>query len=41
MEAAWVDGQIVPEERDYLRAIANALELPEAELDKRIAQARS
>jgi tellurite resistance protein len=37
IEAACVDGQIVPEEREYLRAIAGALALPEAELEKRIA----
>jgi len=37
IEAACVDGQIAPEERDYLRAIANALGISEAALAKRVA----
>jgi uncharacterized tellurite resistance protein B-like protein len=37
IEAACVDGQIQPEERDYLGAIAKALELSDADLEKRIA----
>lgn len=38
IEAACVDGQIAPEERDYLRAIAAALEIPETTLARRVAQ---
>ena len=37
IEAACVDGQIADEERDYLKAIAAALEIPEATLAKRVA----
>ncbi|MGE0871103.1 MAG: TerB family tellurite resistance protein [Kofleriaceae bacterium] len=36
IEAACVDGEIVPEERDYLRAIGAALLISEAELARRI-----
>lgn len=38
IEAACVDGQIAPEERDYLRAIAAALEISDATLARRVAQ---
>lgn len=38
IEAACVDGQIAPEERDYLRAIAAALEISDAMLARRVAQ---
>jgi uncharacterized tellurite resistance protein B-like protein len=37
IEAACVDGQIAPEEREYLRAIANALGIAETTLAKRVA----
>jgi uncharacterized tellurite resistance protein B-like protein len=37
IEAACIDGQIAPEERDYLRAIAAALAIPETVLAKRVA----
>jgi len=37
IEAACVDGQIAPEERDYLKAIAEALEISDATLAKRVA----
>src|SRR5689334_8007567 len=35
IEAACADGQIVAEERDYLRAIASALAVSEQELERR------
>jgi uncharacterized tellurite resistance protein B-like protein len=37
IEAACIDGQIAPEEREYLHAIAKALEIPETTLAKRVA----
>jgi uncharacterized tellurite resistance protein B-like protein len=37
IEAACIDGQIAPEEREYLRAIGAALEVPETTLAKRVA----
>jgi uncharacterized tellurite resistance protein B-like protein len=36
VEAACVDGQIVPEEREYLRAVGAALGISDPEIDKRI-----
>lgn len=38
IEAACVDGQIAPEERDYLRAIGAALQISDATLARRVAQ---
>jgi uncharacterized tellurite resistance protein B-like protein len=38
IEAACVDGQIAPEEREYLIAIATAIDIPEAMLAKRVAE---
>lgn len=37
IEAACVDGQITPEEREYLKAIADALGLDQGGLAKRVA----
>ena len=37
IEAACVDGEIAPEERDYLQTIAAALEIGNDELEKRLA----
>jgi uncharacterized tellurite resistance protein B-like protein len=37
IEAACIDGQIAPEEREYLKSIATALEIPDATLAKRVA----
>lgn len=37
IEAACIDGQIAPEERDYLKAIAMALDVPDATLARRVA----
>ena len=37
IEAACVDGQIAPEERDYLKSIATALDVSDAALAKRVA----
>jgi uncharacterized tellurite resistance protein B-like protein len=37
IEAACIDGQIAPEEREYLHAIAKALDVSEATLAKRVA----
>jgi uncharacterized tellurite resistance protein B-like protein len=37
IEAACVDGQIAPEEREYLKAIAEAVDVAEAVLAKRVA----
>jgi uncharacterized tellurite resistance protein B-like protein len=37
IEAACADGQIVPEEREYLQTIAAALEISNDELEKRLA----
>ena len=36
IEAACVDGKIVPEEREYLGAITEALEISAADLDQRL-----
>src|SRR5262245_12680941 len=41
IEAAHVDGEVVPEERDYLSAIAKALNISEAELDERLAAGKA
>ena len=38
IEAACIDGQIAPEERDYLRAVAAAIDVPDAELAHRVAE---
>ncbi len=38
IDAACVDAQIAPEEREYLIAIASALGIPETELAKRVAE---
>ena len=38
IEAACIDGQIAPEERDYLRAVAAAIDLPAATLARRVAE---
>ena len=38
IEAACVDGQIAPEERDYLHAVAAAIELPATVLARRVAE---
>jgi uncharacterized tellurite resistance protein B-like protein len=38
IEAACVDSQIAPEEREYLKAIADALEIPDTTLAKRVAE---
>jgi uncharacterized tellurite resistance protein B-like protein len=38
IEAACIDGQIAPEEREYLLAVAKALEIPETTLAKRVAE---
>jgi uncharacterized tellurite resistance protein B-like protein len=38
IEAACVDNQIAPEEREYLKAIADALEVPDAVLARRVAE---
>jgi uncharacterized tellurite resistance protein B-like protein len=38
IEAACVDNQIAPEEREYLKAIADALDVSEAALAKRVAE---
>lgn len=38
IEAACIDGQIAPEERDYLKAIATALDVSDAVLAKRVAE---
>lgn len=38
IEAACVDNQIAPEEREYLKAIADALDVPEATLARRVAE---
>jgi uncharacterized tellurite resistance protein B-like protein len=37
IEAACADGQIAPEERDYLRAVGDAIGLPAHELAHRVA----
>jgi uncharacterized tellurite resistance protein B-like protein len=37
IEAACLDGQIAPEEREYLKAIGAALEIPDAVMAKRVA----
>ncbi len=37
IEAACIDGQIAPEEREYLRTIGSALEISDATLAKRVA----
>jgi uncharacterized tellurite resistance protein B-like protein len=37
IEAACIDGQIAPEEREYLKAIADAVEVSETTLAKRVA----
>src|SRR5215471_10514199 len=36
IEAACVDGQIAPEERDYLRAVAAAIDIPLDALSRRV-----
>ena len=38
IEAACVDGQIAPEERDYLHAVAAAIEIPASVLARRVAE---
>ena len=38
VEAACVDGKIEPEERDYLRAVATAIGMPESALAQRVAE---
>jgi len=38
IEAACIDGQIAPEERDYLRAVGDAIGLPAADLARRVAE---
>lgn len=38
IEAACVDGQIAPEERDYLRAVASAIDVPATALARRVAE---
>jgi len=38
IEAACADGEVVPEEREYLVAIATALEISETDLDTRLAK---
>jgi uncharacterized tellurite resistance protein B-like protein len=38
IEAARVDAQIAPEEREYLLAIARALDIPDTEVAKRVAE---
>jgi uncharacterized tellurite resistance protein B-like protein len=38
IEAACVDAQIAPEEREYLLAIARALDIPDTEVAKRVAE---
>ena len=38
IEAACVDNQIAPEEREYLKAIADALDVPETTLARRVAE---
>lgn len=38
IEAACIDGQIAPEERDYLRAVAAAIDLPATALARRVAE---
>jgi uncharacterized tellurite resistance protein B-like protein len=38
IEAACVDSEIAPEEREYLKAIADALEVPDTTLAKRVAE---
>jgi uncharacterized tellurite resistance protein B-like protein len=37
IEAACIDGQIAPEERDYLRAVAAAIDIPLDTLARRVA----
>jgi tellurite resistance protein len=37
IEAACIDGQIAPEERDYLRAVAAAIEMPLDAVARRVA----
>lgn len=39
VEAAIADGKVVPEERDYLRAVADAIGVGDADIDARIARA--
>lgn len=39
IEAASADGQIVPEEREYLAAVAEAIGMPEDEVERRLKSA--
>jgi uncharacterized tellurite resistance protein B-like protein len=38
IEAACIDSEIAPEEREYLKAVAEALDIPETTLAKRVAE---